>query len=118
MGEPKLVDHLFRHQYGKMVAILTKYFGLSQLEIIEDAIQDTFIKAMMTWRNQKPDNPEAWLNKVAKNRTIDLLRKNQAELIRINQIENGQSAILADDIFLDHEIEDSQPKNDIYSLSP
>jgi RNA polymerase sigma factor (sigma-70 family) len=108
MGEPKLVDHLFRHQYGKMVAILTKYFGLSQLEIIEDAIQDTFIKAMMTWRNQKPDNPEAWLNKVAKNRTIDLLRKNQAELIRINQIENGQSAILADDIFLDHEIEDSQ----------
>ena len=41
--EHKLVDHLFRHQYGKMVAILTNFFGLSYLEMIEDAVQDTFM---------------------------------------------------------------------------
>ena len=64
----KLIDHLFRHHSGKMVSVLTRIFGLAHLEIIEDAVQDTFIKASITWRQQQPEHPEAWLTQAAKNR--------------------------------------------------
>lgn len=106
--EQKIVDHLFRHHYGKMVAILTRFFGLSHIETIEDAVQDTFIKATLQWRNQLPDQPEAWLTKVAKNRTIDLLRSIKAEKNKLEKISSGATTIAINDLFLDHEIEDSQ----------
>ena len=83
MTEPKMIDHLFRHQFGKMVSILTRIFGLEHLETIEDAVQDTFVAAMQSWRDQVPDNPEAWLTKAAKNRVIDLFRKLSADKKRI-----------------------------------
>ncbi|WP_271711562.1 RNA polymerase sigma factor [Marinigracilibium pacificum] len=103
-----MVDHLFRHHYGKMVAVLTKVFGLSNLETIEDAVQDTFVKASLQWRTQIPDNPEAWLTRAAKNRVIDLLRKIKAERIRTEKISIGAATVQLNDYFLDHEIEDSQ----------
>lgn len=106
--EHKVVDHLFRHHYGKMVAILTRFFGLSYLETIEDAVQDTFIKATSQWRTKIPDNPEAWLNRVAKNRTIDILRSIQAEKNRNLTITTGASSLQIDELFLDHEVADSQ----------
>ena len=106
--EQKIVDHLFRHHYGKMVAILIRFFGLSHLETIEDAVQDTFIKATLQWRKQLPDNPEAWLTQVAKNRTIDLLRSIKAEKHRNEKMNYGASSIPLNELFLDHEIEDSQ----------
>ncbi len=109
MTKQKIVDHLFRHQYGKMVAILTNYFGLAFLESIEDAVQDTFIKATLQWRTQLPENPEAWLMTVAKNRTIDLIRKLKKEK---TGLELKELTIVSDhkktDLFLEHEIEDSQ----------
>lgn len=40
----QLINHLFRYHSGKMVSVLTRIFGLSNLEIVEDAVQDTFIK--------------------------------------------------------------------------
>ncbi len=104
----KVLDHLFRHEYGKMVSILTRIFGLEHLETIEDAVQDTFIQAMVTWRNQLPENPEAWLTKAAKNRTIDLFRKLSADKKRIPKIESGPTAIALNELFLDNEIADSQ----------
>ncbi len=106
--EQKIVDHLFRHHYGKMVAILIRFFGLSHIEIIEDAVQDTFVKATLQWRKQLPDNPEAWLTKVAKNRTIDLLRSIRAEKDRFEKISSGAATLQLKELFLDHEIEDSQ----------
>lgn len=103
-----IVDHLFRHQYGKMVSILTHIFGLTNLEIIEDAVQDTFIKAMHQWTIKTPENPEAWLTKAAKNRAIDLLRKLKTDGNKIIQLDDNTSENSIDDFFLDHEIEDSQ----------
>jgi len=109
MGTQTKLDHLFRHQYGKMVSILTRIFGLTNLEVIEDAVQDTFIKAMVAWRSGIPDNPEAWLTKAAKNRTIDLFRKLSADEQRIPKLaHSGPAAIALNDLFLDTEIEDSQ----------
>ena len=108
MTNNTLVDHLFRHQYGKMVSILTRIFGLSNLETIEDAVQDTFARAVLSWRNNPPENPEAWLTKAAKNRAIDLFRKIKADQNRLGRLESGPSAMVLSNLFLDHEIEDSQ----------
>ncbi len=106
--EQKLIDHLFRHHYGKMVSVLTRIFGLAHLETIEDAVQDTFIKATLTWKNNPPESPEAWLTKAAKNRVIDIFRKLNAERKRIPRITASHEAMNMNDLFLKNEIEDSQ----------
>ncbi|WP_299552594.1 sigma-70 family RNA polymerase sigma factor [Seonamhaeicola sp.] len=106
--EPKLIDHLFRYHSGKMVSVLTRIFGLSNLEIIEDAVQDTFIKASISWRSKQPDNPEAWLTQAAKNRVLDIFRKLKAEQKHLPNINQGTDAIAINDLFLDSEIEDAQ----------
>lgn len=108
MTQPQLIDHLFRHQYGKMVSILTRIFGLSQLDMIEDAVQDTFVKAMLCWRTGQPDNPEAWLTQAARNRVIDLFRKMKAEEQRLPKIAPGPAVMTLRELFLDAEIADSQ----------
>jgi len=106
--EHKTVDHLFRHEYGKMVAILSKIFGLSNLELIEDAIQDTFLKASLKWRLKLPENPEAWLMKAAKNRVIDIFRQLNAEKKRQLKISHGAISFDINEYFLDSEVQDSQ----------
>jgi RNA polymerase sigma-70 factor (ECF subfamily) len=74
----QLTDHLFRHESGKMVAILTKIFGIENLELSEDVVQETFISAVQSWGLKGlPDNPSAWLMQVARNKAIDALRKNK-----------------------------------------
>lgn len=103
-----MVDHLFRHQYGKMVAILSKIFGLSHLELIEDAIQDTFLKAALQWKINKPEHPEAWLTQAAKHRVIDLIRQINARKSRNQHFHDEPVASELDDYFLEHEIRDSQ----------
>ncbi len=104
----KIVDHLFRHQYGKMVAILSNIFGLHHLELVEDAVQDTFLKAALSWRNELPENPEAWLTQAAKNRTIDLLRKINAQNNRHEHIPHGSFTLEINEHFLETDIADSQ----------
>jgi RNA polymerase sigma-70 factor (ECF subfamily) len=106
--EPKLIDHLFRYHSGKMVSILTRIFGLAHLEIIEDAVQDTFIIASMSWRQQQPDYPEAWLTKAAKNRVLDIFRKLQTEKKHLPNLAQGTSTIAINELFLDTEIDDAQ----------
>jgi RNA polymerase sigma-70 factor (ECF subfamily) len=91
-----------------MVAILSKLFGLSNLELIEDAVQDTFLKASLSWRNQLPENPEAWLMQAAKNRVIDIFRQVDAERKRELNFSQGAIALEIDEFFLDHEVQDSQ----------
>ena len=74
----QLVAHLFRHEAGKMTAVLTKFFGLSHVELAEDIVQETLVAALETWKIKRiPENPSAWLYKVAKNRTLDVLRRQQ-----------------------------------------
>lgn len=70
------VDHLFRHESGKMIAVLSKLLGLENLHTAEDLVQDTLLQALTTWSYKGlPCNPSAWLYRVARNKAIDLLRK-------------------------------------------
>lgn len=106
--EDKQIDHLFRYHSGKMASILTRIFGLQHLNIIEDAVQDTFIKASIGWRNKQPDNPEAWLTQAAKNRVLDIFRKLKTEQKHLPLINQGTDVIAINELFLDTEIEDAQ----------
>jgi RNA polymerase sigma-70 factor (ECF subfamily) len=70
-----LVDHLFRRRAGQMVATLTRTLGSRYLSLAEDAVQDALLTAMQLWPFRGvPDNPEAWLFQVARNRALDRLR--------------------------------------------
>ncbi|WP_425390575.1 RNA polymerase sigma factor [Ekhidna sp.] len=78
MQTSQLVDHFFRTEYGKAVSHLTSKFGASNLELAEDSVQEALIKAMQTWPySQIPDNPTGWIFKVARNKMIDHLRRDQ-----------------------------------------
>jgi RNA polymerase sigma-70 factor (ECF subfamily) len=59
-----------------MVSYLTRIFGLDRLDLAEDVVQDTLCRALQLWPlHGVPDNPSAWLMRVARNRAIDLLRR-------------------------------------------
>lgn len=71
-----IVDHLFRHESGKLVAVLTKIFGPQNLELAEDVVQDTLIKALEHWKfHGVPQNPSAWLFTAARNKALDVVRR-------------------------------------------
>jgi RNA polymerase sigma factor (sigma-70 family) len=73
-----IVDHLFRHESGKMVSVLVRLFGSQHIEQIEDSVQDALVRAMELWKIKGvPANPTAWLIQVAKNRMLDTLRRNK-----------------------------------------
>lgn len=71
-----LVDHLFRYKAGQMVATLTRIFGVENLELAEDVVQETLIKALRQWPYRGlPNNPGAWLMQVAKHQALDVIRR-------------------------------------------
>ncbi|MGH9828789.1 MAG: sigma factor, partial [Blastocatellia bacterium] len=61
-----------------MVSYLTRFFGLGRLDLAEDVVQDTLCRALEMWPiHGVPDNPSAWLMRAARNRAIDLLRRDK-----------------------------------------
>ncbi len=71
----KLLPHLFRKEYAKMTAVLCRHFGLAHIEIAEDIVSDTFLKATEIWGIcGLPENPTAWLYTVAKNKAKDYFK--------------------------------------------
>lgn len=71
-----LVDHFFRHQYARLVATLTRRFGVRHWELIEDVVQQALQRALGSWSLKGvPPNPSAWLHTVAANLAVDVLRR-------------------------------------------
>ncbi len=109
-----LIDHLFRRESGRLVAILTRRFGIAHLHLAEDVVQDSLVKAMQTWPyTGVPQNPSAWLLQTAKNRAFDhtrrstLWRGKQAELVPLVE-DCAQAALTVPPPQFEDEIRDSQ----------
>jgi RNA polymerase sigma-70 factor (ECF subfamily) len=76
MEQADLHEHLFRHEAGRMTASLTRLFGVHNLALAEDVVQDAFARALDVWRLRgPPPNPSAWLMATARNRALDLIRR-------------------------------------------
>ena len=43
---PGLVEHFFRHEYGRLVAMLARRVGVQHLEVVEDAVQSALMTAL------------------------------------------------------------------------
>lgn len=99
---PQLVDHLFRHKAGQMVSALTRYFGVENLELVEDIVQEALLKALQVWPYHGiPENPGGWLWQTAKNQALDVLRREarfqkrlrgEIRLIEMEQATAGREA--------------------------
>jgi len=73
---PLITERLFRHESGKLVSMLTSIFGISRLQLAEDVVQEAMVRALQTWPfSGIPDNPSAWLMQTAKNRALDVIRR-------------------------------------------
>jgi RNA polymerase sigma factor (sigma-70 family) len=98
-----------------MLAVLVRLFGLSQVQIAEDIVQDTLLAAFETWKMQGvPDNPKAWLYRIAKNKTIDFLRRERnfrdkiAPNFPADSVQDLHANTWLDAYFDDDEMQDAQ----------
>ena len=81
IATPQLVEHYFRHESGRLVALLTRRFGPEHLELAEDCVQDALAAALRNWPYRGvPTDPSAWLLRVARNRALDQLRQRRPEV--------------------------------------
>jgi len=107
-------DHLFRREAGRMVAALTRLFGVHNLALAEDVVQDAFCRALEVWKLRGvPENPSAWLMATAKHRALDILRRERTareyapELGRLLESEWTLAPVVAE-AFGDSAIRDDQ----------
>src|SRR5260370_32523802 len=77
MSEPRaLVEHFFRHEFGRRGAVLTRSLGVRRLALVEDVVQAELVQALETWsRRGVPEAPAGWLYRTARNLAIDALRR-------------------------------------------
>jgi RNA polymerase sigma-70 factor (ECF subfamily) len=112
--EGELDPQLFRHESGRMVVALTRLFGIHNLALAEDVVQDAFCRAIEVWKFKGvPANPSAWLMATAKHRAVDILRRERTartyepELTRM--IESEWTLVpTIHEVFEPHAIQDEQ----------
>jgi RNA polymerase sigma factor (sigma-70 family) len=72
----QIVDNLFRHDAGRLVAVLTRIFGIENLDLAEDVVQDSLVEALNQWTYKGiPENPSGWLFMVARNRALNIINR-------------------------------------------
>ena len=107
MSTPPLGEHFFRHEYGRLVAMLSRRVGVHHLGAVEDAAQFALMAAFESWtRGRPPENPSAWLFRVALNHVMEELRRRarrdrlveQHGLEAADASENGPTAFLAGEV--------------------
>ena len=111
-GVSQLVEHLFRHESGRMVATLTGIFGIEHLNLAEDVVQEALARALQTWPYRGiPENPAAWIMRASRNLALDVVRREkvfrskEAEITRLME-RDGSAPETA--IFSEHEIADDR----------
>ena len=87
------LERLARRERGRLVALLVGKLGPARLEMAEDVVQDAIIAAMASWPYKgMPDNPGGWLNRVARNKAYDRLRKEGREQPWLEELERPSGA--------------------------
>jgi RNA polymerase sigma-70 factor (ECF subfamily) len=105
-----LVEHFFRREAGRLVSVLTRIFGWRHFDLVEDMVQATLVDALQAWRVRVPDNPSGWVHRVARNKILDALRREQIGQRVLGDWPGARRSHDEglDELFLDTELEDSQ----------
>jgi RNA polymerase sigma-70 factor, ECF subfamily len=80
------IEDVFRRTNGALVAALTRALGPRRLDLVEAALQDAFVRALVEWPKEPPQNPGGWLLRVARNQAIDHIRRERALDVRKDAI--------------------------------
>ena len=76
MQENETLKQLFQKEFSKIVAVISKQFGLQHIEIAEDIVSETFLQALETWKNKgTPANPNAWIYKSSARKHYTIFRR-------------------------------------------
>src|SRR3989339_193714 len=110
--EHESLKQIFQHEFSKMVAVISKLYGLQHIEIAEDIVSETFLLAAETWGMKGvPPNPTAWLYVVAKQKTMYHFRRNKIlheKVIPKLQSSMNESSEIDEMNFSNENIKDSQ----------
>jgi predicted RNA polymerase sigma factor len=90
-GDEHALAVLFRQESGRLVAYLTRFFGVRHLDLAEDVAQETLVAALQAWTHGLPPDPAAWLFRVA---ACDVLRRRQVRR------GNGEVELDSDELFV------------------
>lgn len=87
----ELVEVLFRHRYGRLVASLVRRLGPARIDLAEDVVAEAFLRALRAWPAEGiPERPDAWVFRVAQNLALDTLRR-RAELADADHLDANSS---------------------------
>ena len=91
-----LVEHFFRHEYGRLVAQLARKVGIHHIELVEDAVQGALATALDAWpAGDVPDDPSAWLYRVAINHLLGDLRKETKRARILGEVHDADAGEVA-----------------------
>ena len=109
MTDQQKLSEIFKTEYSNLIAVLSNYYGISDLQLAEDIVSETFVKAMKAWSHKGiPQYPRAWLRKVAQNLYYeDYRRKKNFEDKISKEVLRDQEASVTPEI-TEKLIEDSQ----------
>jgi RNA polymerase sigma-70 factor (ECF subfamily) len=105
-----LLEHLFRHQAGRMVAHFARLLGPSQLGLAEEVVQQAMLRALQTWpQTGPPENAAAWLFRVAHNAAIDAVRRDRvlADQQAVDDFARS-AAVVPDDPGIEEQLRDDE----------
>ncbi len=111
-GVSQLVEHLFRHESAKMIATLTRIFGIEHLSLAEDVVQEALSRALETWPYRGiPEKPSAWIMRASRNLALDVIRRQKsfrAKEAEIAQLMERDGSAGETATFSEHEIADDR----------
>jgi predicted RNA polymerase sigma factor len=68
MSEPRPGGAFFRHEFGRLAAVLTRSLGVRRLDLVEDVVQAALVQALEAWsRCGVPEDTAGWLYRTARN---------------------------------------------------
>ncbi|MEO6941025.1 MAG: sigma-70 family RNA polymerase sigma factor [Candidatus Kapaibacterium sp.] len=106
----QVIDHLFRRESGKVVALLARQFGFDKIDLAEDIVQEVMLKALAQWPGKSmPEDPARWMLATARNLAIDHLRRQSFLLKHSDEIADHFESLMRNEAFipiLSHEVED------------
>ncbi len=106
---PEEMEHFFRHESGRIVSLLAGIFGVRNLQLAEDVVQEALLAAFTQWSyGSVPENPSAWIMTVAKRKALNhLKRETLAGKYALDLELNGLTLGSFEESFQQERVEDS-----------